>query len=409
MTGMTWGPGAVGPGAGAASHRSGPRAEDVLLALACALLGLVSLTGRISPLGESDDDWLLHFRGADGLGIVLVLLGSAGILLVRTHPLLSLVVVDACMFALHAVGFVPPPLPAAELVVLYAIASTMRPLVSTAATAATALVIVLGDLVHDISLDDDKLVAYLLAVAMAWMVGYVVQVRAGQARTAEENARLLAEQATVRTQIAVREEKERLTRELHDIVAHGVGVMVALASAGRVGARSGRTDPDQALTAIESTGRAALQEMRTLMRDLRGDAETAEPMLSASALGTLLDRTRAAGLAVDLDVEGEPRRLPTSVDQAAFRVVQESLTNVLRHSGAGHVRVSIGYQPDAIDIRVRDDGGGALPRRRAEDRAAGHGHEGMQRRVDLLGGVFTARHTTAGFEVAATIPLGPEP
>ena len=409
MTGMTWGPGAVGPGAGDASHRSGPRAEDVLLAIACALLGLVSLTGRISPLGESDEDWLLHFRGADGLGIALVLAGSAGVLLIRTRPLVAVVVVDSCMFALHAVGFVPPPLPAAELVVLYAIASTLRPLVSTTATAVTALVIVVGDLVHDISLDDDKLVAYLLAVVMAWMVGYVMQVRARQARTADENARLLAEQASVRTQMAVREEKERLTRELHDIVAHGVGVMVALASTARVGGRSGPADPDQALTAIESTGRAALQEMRTLMRDLRGDAEEAEPMLSASSLGTLVDRTRAAGIAVDLDVEGEPRPLPAGVDQAAFRVVQESITNVLRHSGAGHVQVSIGYQPDAIDIRVRDDGVAQLPRRRAEDRAAGQGHEGMRRRVDLLGGVFAARHTPAGFEVVATIPLGPEP
>ena len=409
MTSMTWGPVAVGPGADDRSDRSGLRPEDVLLAVACAVLGLVSLTGRVSPLGESDEDWLLHFRGADGLGIVLVLTGSAGILLVRTHPLLALVVVDSCTFALHSVGFVPPPLPAAELVVLYAIASTLRPLVSTAATACTAISIVVGDLVHDISLDDDKLVAYLLAVVMAWMVGYVMQVRAGQVRTTEENARLLAEQASVRTQMAVREEKERLTRELHDIVAHGVGVMVALASAARVRGRSGPADPDQALTAIESTGRAALQEMRTLMRDLRGDTEEPEPMLSARALDTLVARTRAAGLAVDLDVEGEPRPLPTGVDQAAFRVVQESITNVLRHSGAGHVQVSIGYQPDAIDIRVRDDGAAQLPRRRAEDKAIGHGHEGMQRRVDLLGGVFAARHTPAGFEVVATIPLGPEP
>ena len=115
------------------------------------------------------------------------------------------------------------------------------------------------------------------------MVGYVVQVSRAQTRIAEENVRLLAEQQEVRTQMAVREEKERLTRELHDIVAHGVGVMVALASAGRVeaeGRADRRDDPDQVLTAIEGTGRAALKEMRSLMRDLHGDVGDAAPMLS---------------------------------------------------------------------------------------------------------------------------------
>jgi signal transduction histidine kinase len=145
--------------------------------------------------------------------------------------------------------------------------------------------------------------------------------------------------------------------------------------------------------------------MRTLMRDLRGDGGESTPMLTPEALDALVQRTRAAGLQVELSVDGDPRPLPAGVDQAAFRVVQESLTNALRHSGAGHVEVHIGYQPTAIDIRVRDDGDGALPRRRREDVGNGHGQVGMRRRVDLLGGVFDARQTTDGFEVVARIPV----
>ena len=271
MTGMTWGPDAVGPGTAARWGRWGPRPEDVLLAIASAVLALVSLTGRISPLGEFDEDWLLHFRGADGLGIGLVLLASAGLLLLRWRALVSLAIVDTCMFALHALGYLPPPLPAAELVVLYALATTRSIVVSALAASVTALSIVVADLLHDVSLDDDKLVAYLLAVVMACMVGYVVQVSRAQTRIAEENVRLLAEQQEARTHIAVREEKARLTRELHDIVAHGIGVMVALASAGRLAPGDRAHGAVQALAAVEDTGRAALVEMRTVMRDLHGD------------------------------------------------------------------------------------------------------------------------------------------
>lgn len=407
MSIMTRGLSAGGPAGGSRWASSAPRPEDVLLALGCAVLALVSLVGRISPPGESQEYPPDDFRAADGFGIGLVLLGSGAVLVGRARPLLALAVVDASMFTVYAVGYVPPPLPAAELVVLYAVASTLRAAVSAAATAVTALGIVTADLVHDVSLDDDKLVAYLLSVVMASMVGYIVQVSRAQTRTAEENARLLAGQQQARTLDAVNREKERLTREMHDIVAHGIGVMVALASAARIGARSRTPDAEQALTAIESTGRAALEEMRSLMRDLRGDEPG--PMLTPSALRVLVERAQGAGLDVDLAVEGEPRPLPSSVDLAAFRVVQESLTNVLRHSGAARVRVTIAYQPEAVDIRVRDDGAGRLPHRRAEDLAQGHGRAGMQRRVDLLGGAFTARETPDGFEVLASIPLGSEP
>ena len=406
MTGMTWGPDAVGPGTAARWGRWGPRPEDVLLAIASAVLALVSLTGRISPLGEFDEDWLLHFRGADGLGIGLVLLASAGLLLLRWRALVSLAIVDTCMFALHALGYLPPPLPAAELVVLYALATTRSIVVSALAASVTALSIVVADLLHDVSLDDDKLVAYLLAVVMACMVGYVVQVSRAQTRIAEENVRLLAEQQEARTHIAVREEKARLTRELHDIVAHGIGVMVALASAGRLAPGDRAHGAVQALAAVEDTGRAALVEMRTVMRDLHGTDGDSPPMLNDGALAALVERTRTAGLEVDLLVEGDPRPLPSEVDQAAFRVVQESLTNALRHSGAGHVRVRVGYRPEVIDIRVSDDGDGTRPRRRAEDRGRGHGHTGMRQRVEMLGGELGVRRTPEGFEVAATIPTG---
>ena len=167
-------------------------------------------------------------------------------------------------------------------------------------------------------------------------------------------------------QAAVHEERARIARELHDVVAHNVGLIVLQAG----GARSVlATDPERARTAlrqVEETGRQTLTEMRHLVGILREDEEEErQPLPRLERLPALVDEARAGGLTVDLAVEGSPVELPAGLELAAYRLVQEALTNVRKHAPASHVRVRLGYEPDRLRIEVTDDGGSARRGRRA--------------------------------------------
>jgi signal transduction histidine kinase len=159
----------------------------------------------------------------------------------------------------------------------------------------------------------------------------------------------------------------------------------------------------EALGVVERTGREALLEMRRLLGALRAPDEHAElaPQAGLSELPALVERTEAAGLPVALRVEGEPVALPLGVDLSAYRIVQEALTNALKHAGAAHAEVAIRYQPDAIDIEVVDDGRGP-----AASNGGGHGLVGMRERATLYGGEFTAgAREGGGFVVRARLPI----
>ncbi len=385
-----------------AERRWGAKHVDALLAVLSAALALASLDGRISPLGIGDDDSPVPFRPVDAQGVVLVLAGSASLLMVRAHPVFAVVLVDSAFFAVHALGYAPPPLPVAELLVLYFVAIRFSTILSACAAGLTGLSIVAGQVLHYTSVDDDKLVAYLLALLAAWVVGYFVKVGMRQTEIAQENVRLLTEQQEARTLRAVRDEKDRISRELHDIVGHSVGVMVATASAASVVAHEQPDHARRALREIEGTGRAALAEMRDLMRELDEGAAARVPLFSADGLASLAEHIEGAGLPVEVTVDGTPRTLPAGVDLAAYRMVQESLTNSLKHSGAARATVRIRFEPTSVAVDVHDDGrarNGGVP---------GRGLRGMQQRSNLVGGDLVAGPVESGYRVSARFPVEDE-
>ena len=231
----------------------------------------------------------------------------------------------------------------------------------------------------------------------------------GRARlTAELRARTeqLEGERAERERDAVARERVRIARELHDVVAHSVSVMVVQAGAARQRARTATPTPRSgALGAVEATGREALTEMRRLLGILRPDGEDADhsPQPSLDRLGALIARSRDAGLDVELRVEGRAGPLAPGVDLTAFRLVQEGLTNALKHGGRGRARVVLRWSAEVLEVevanRIAGDGGG-----RAGSRAAGTGLVGMRERVALCGGELRAGPIGRGFVVRARLP-----
>ena len=254
----------------------------------------------------------------------------------------------------------------------------------------------------------DEFVASLILVGGPFLVGRIVNARVALNRELREKAARLEREREESAKLAVAEERARIAREMHDVVTHNVSVMVVQASAAR---RMIDHDPErarEALSSVEQTGREALSEMRRVLEMLRGSEEEAElqPQPSLDDIGGLLERARAAGLDVELEVEGDPRRVQSSVDLSAFRIVQEALSNTLEHAGAEHARVTLRYGADAVEVDVTDDGRGARP---PERKANGHGLVAMRERVAMLGGrLKTGYRAGGGFEVRATLPLEPD-
>lgn len=221
----------------------------------------------------------------------------------------------------------------------------------------------------------------------------------------ERRAQLAERERDLAAREAVVVERARIARELHDVVAHSVSVMVVQAQAGpRLAGEP--EEVSRAFRSIESSGREALVELRRLLGVLRSDdqASTA-PQPGLGALEALVHQVRAAGLHVDVRVEGEPRTLPPGVDLTAYRILQEALTNTLRHAGGAEAEVVLSYHADILQLEVLDNGVG--PRARVE--GAGQGLVGMRERVGIYGGTLQTGHRNGhGFAVRAQLPIDPE-
>jgi signal transduction histidine kinase len=235
-----------------------------------------------------------------------------------------------------------------------------------------------------------------------WTVGYIVGARG---RRADELGRR-ADQLEREREHVIGNERARLARELHDIVAHSVSVIAVQAQAGE----ALMDEPERAAAAfrsIQTTSHQALVELRRLLgllRDVQGPADRA-PQPGLSQVEELVEQMRAAGLTIDLSVHGSPRRVDPGVDLSAYRVIQEALTNALRHAGPARARVEIRYLPYAVEVEVVDDGRGAAA---AAAAAQGHGLVGMRERVTLYGGEVSAGSSPGGgFAVRARLPLEP--
>ena len=220
---------------------------------------------------------------------------------------------------------------------------------------------------------------------MGWLVGYALRERTEQTEAAEERAARAEREREAAARVAVAEERGRIARELHDVVAHAVSVMVL--QVGAVRHRMPETDAEdrETLKNVEQAGRTALAEMRRLLNAMRHDDDELEllPHPGLDDLDSLVDDVRAAGLPVRLQIQGDPVALPPGLDLSAYRIVQEGLTNTLKHARASQAEVEVRY--GATELRARG------PRRRpgrapSTDAGLGHGLVGIRERVKIYGG-----------------------
>jgi signal transduction histidine kinase len=243
----------------------------------------------------------------------------------------------------------------------------------------------------------------LLLAGLLWFVGRLLRRRQLLVRILHERAEQLERERAYQAQAAVTEERGRIARELHDVVAHSVSVMVVQAQAGpRLTAEPERAEA--AFRSIETVGREALVELRRLLGILRtDDSELAiGPQPGLASLEGLLEQVREAGLPVRLRVEGDGTTLPPGIDLSAYRIVQEALTNALKHAGRAEAEIVLRYDPAALELEILDSGRGHA----ADTMGDGHGLIGMRERAALYGGSLDARpRPGGGYVVRARLPL----
>ena len=245
---------------------------------------------------------------------------------------------------------------------------------------------------------------FWVAVAIFWWLGRLFGQRLLRVAQLERHAEQLEQDREANARAAVADERARIARELHDVVAHSVSVMVIQAGAALHTLKADDIDTAEALGSIETAGRQALVELRHLLGILRraDDEATLSPMPGIAQVNVLGEHMSAAGLPVEVRVEGQPTTLPPGIDLAAYRVVQEALTNTLKHADGAHACVTIRYGAHVLELEIRDDGRPGAP----TGDGTGHGLVGMRERVLLYGGVLdVGRSADGGFAVRARLPL----
>src|SRR3954469_13974386 len=262
-------------------------------------------------------------------------------------------------------------------------------------------------LIEDHSMGGDFVFTALLVFG-PWLVGRIVAARGELAMELRDKADRLEREQEKQSQLAVAHERARIARELHDVVAHNVSVMVVQAAAARRMIDHDASKAKEALGWVEQTGRAALKEMRRMVGMLGTEADeplALAPQPSVDELDWLVERAREAGLDVDLTIEGEKRRLESGVDLSAFRIVQEALRNTLQHAGPARAKVTIRYGEHDVEVDVSDNGRGVAAQT-ANGAVTGQGLVGMRERVAMLGGEIEAGYRKdGGFGVHAKLPL----
>ena len=293
------------------------------------------------------------------------------------------------------------------LVAILFMAYAMGAYTTARAAIAAPVILALGMLIIVTSFDQQVFTDYVFPTAfvmVAWLAGRGLRMRARLTEELHEAAAQAQEAHELQLARAAAEERRRIAREMHDVVAHSVSVMVVQAGGAR---RILEHDPRRAVEAaahIEDVGRAALTEMRRLLGMMHhGEEDTGRaPQPTLRELDGLIARSRAAGLDVTLVVEGDPRPLPPGKDLAAYRVVQEALTNAIKHAGAAQTSVTVRWEPSSLELAIVDKGGMAMN----GSNGSGHGLVGMEERMRLYDGSLRAGPLTGGgFEVVAKMPL----
>jgi signal transduction histidine kinase len=379
--------------------RAHPFTADCLLAAAVLALILGTLPSLPTDEGSTRElnagAWLLCIGG--GLTVAFR----------RMEPIPAAAANLVALTVYYALNFPDGPLPFTMLILLYSVAvhCPRRASVPWLMVIAGALV-----LIFNVDATDDNVGTYASSLAIlgaTWLFGDNLQTRRKYVAELEDRALRLEQEREERARQAVADERARIARELHDVVAHHVSVMVLQAGGAR---RLLERDPGrsaEALETIEATGRDALSEMRRLLGVLRADDEATDllvPQPGVAGLESLVANMREAGLDVDLRIDGEAPALQPGIELSVYRIVQEALTNAFKHAGPARAEVWVRYDDDEVLVGVSDDGRGAAAVRTSN--GTGHGIVGMRERVALFDGeLYTGPKAGGGFEVRARIPL----
>lgn len=354
------------------------------------------------------------FRRPDALGVTFAVLSALPIAWRRIRPEYVLAVVGSFAILLSGFHYAESVGGLGVLIAIYTVAAHN----SNRRRSQLMLAITLVGMAIAISqspyrLPVSLLVSNTIIFVTAWVLGDNLQTRRRYVAELESKAERMEQDRAEDARKAVTDERSRIARELHDVVAHNVSVMVVQAAGAR---RTLERDPARAravIESIETTGRQALTEMRRLLGVLRADDEATDsrsPQPGVSQLDALVQHVRSAGLPVKISVQGSPITLGAGVDLSAYRIVQEALTNALKHAGPASAEVLLRYGHDDLQVTVRDNGRGSAVAMALDANArgaAGHGLAGMQERVNLFGGVLHAGpRRGGGYEVIATLPLG---
>jgi signal transduction histidine kinase len=384
--------------------RDHPVAADWIFAV--VLTGLLVVASSFGNTSDGTD------VATPGIGTVLIIgAGTLPLAWRRRRPSVTIVVVGLVELVVSALGFPGAILALSCLVAVYSVGAHAPRRSAAYGLAVTPFMIGAAMWFDREHVRPPDVIWNLAIFLTAWVLGDNLQARRARAQALEERAVRLERERDEAAGRAVEAERSRIARELHDVVAHSMSVMVVTAGAAR---RIVDRDPDaarDAMVSIEQTGRQALDEMRRLLGVLRRDGDESlarAPQPSVRHLDALVHQVVDAGLPVALEIEGEPRPLAAGLDLSAYRIVQEALTNTLKHAGPATARVRLCYGDRDLELQVTDDGRGGAADRTNGPR--GHGLIGMRERVALYGGELTVGpRRGGGYEVRATLPLQPVP
>jgi signal transduction histidine kinase len=373
------------------------------------ILAAVVIAVSLTELATSDDTMT---PGEQRMATALLVAEGAVLVARRVHPVVVWLV-SGCLVSAYGLGPYPDPaLHFGALIAVYSVASH-----TSRRTAAVAGVITLAAVVAVLLVDGDADLAdwavNVLTLATAWLLGDLMRTQRAYTTEVASRAALRELQQAEEAERAVLDERARISRELHDVTAHHISVMAIQAEAGQALLPGSPDEAAQVFGRIADTARLALGDLRRLLgvlaaQDDAGDDAGADgvraPQPGLGRLDDLVEQVRQAGLAVDLRVEGEATALPAAVDVSAYRIVQEALTNVLRHAGSARAGVVVRYGSGAVVVQVTDDGERGSSA--APTDPTGRGLVGMRERASLLGGSLEAGpRQGGGFQVLATLPV----
>lgn len=381
----------------------GRRSSDVALATVVFILEVIGVLSR--AVDESGEFSLSMVGEAPVATYLLLLASSTALLWRRSRPLIVLAATLMASVVWDVMGLADGP-SLAILVSLYGVGRYITDnRTSLLAVSATVVAVVADDLL--VEREPVSVVGVSMGLVLAaWYVGRRVKGRGDYLALVEERAEFLQRDRAAQARRAVDEERARIARELHDLVAHRVSMMTVQAGAAQTVAARDPERAIRAMKAVEDEGRGALEELREILGVLRADAsqQGLTPIHGLAEIPGLVAEMREAGMDVVLSKDGVPDGLPTGVDLAVYRIVQEALTNVVKHAGPAakaEVRLSSGQEILAIEVTDRGAGVSTLP-------GSGQGLVGMRERAALLGGTFEAGpRPGGGFRVMARIPSGP--